>query len=288
MFPHQRDVTGWALRLGRAAAFLGTGLGKSLIELDWARCVYEHTGVAVLLLAPLSVAYQMVREGQKFGIHTKYCKTPEDVGDEHIVVTNYERMEAFAAEDYSGVVLDESSILKSMDGSTRTALIEKFRDTPYRLAATATPAPNDHMELGNHAEFLGVMTATEMLAMFFTHDGGETQKWRLKGHARVEFWKWVCSWAVNIRKPSDVGYDDGPFILPPLHYHEHIIQVDTPTEGMLFAMTAESLCERLAARRSTVDDRISKVKEIIDGEPDNTWLVWTKPSMRRARRLPKP
>ena len=275
MFPHQRDVTGWALRLGRAAAFLGTGLGKSLIELDWARCVDEHTGVPVLLLAPLSVAYQMVKEGQKFGLHTKYCKTPEDAGDEHIVVTNYERMDAFDAEDYSGVVLDESSILKSMDGSTRTALIEKFRDTPYRLAATATPAPNDYMELGNHAEFLGVMTATEMLAMFFTHDGGETQKWRLKGHARVEFWKWVCSWAVNIRKPSDVGYDDGPFILPPLHYHEHIIQVDTPTEGMLFAMPAESLSERLAARRSTVDDRISKVKEIIDGEPDNTWLVWT-------------
>jgi hypothetical protein len=275
MFPHQIDVTGWALRLGRAAVFAGTGLGKSLIELEWSRCVYEHTGVPVLLLAPLAVAYQMVTEGHKFGIHTKYCKTPDDAGDEHIVVTNYERLEHFSLENYSGVVLDESSILKSFDGVTRQTLIDTFKETPYKLAATATPAPNDHMELGNHAEFLGVMTATEMLSMFFTHDGGETQKWRLKGHARAEFWKWVCSWAVNIRKPSDVGYDDGPFVLPPLHYHEHIVDVETPSEGMLFAMPAESLSERLAARRSTVEDRIAVVKEIINAEPNETWLVWT-------------
>jgi DNA modification methylase len=164
--------------------------------------------------------------------------------------------------------------LKSFDGKTRDALIEAFKDTPYRLAATATPAPNDHMELGNHAEFLGVMTATEMLSMFFTHDGGETQKWRLKGHARTEFWKWVCSWAVNIRKPSDVGYDDGPFILPELIYHEHIVNVDTPSEGMLFAMPAETLSERLVARRSTVDDRVAEVVKIIEAEPDEIWLTW--------------
>jgi DNA modification methylase len=274
MFPHQRDVCSWALRLGRAAAFLGTGMGKSLIELEWARCVYEHTCLPVLLLAPLAVAYQMVTEGQKFGIHAKYCKDQSEMGDEHIVVTNYERMGNFEPSEFSGVVLDESSILKSFDGSTRSALIEAFKDTPYRLAATATPAPNDYMELGNHAEFLGVMTATEMLSMFFTHDGGETQKWRLKGHARSEFWKWVCSWAVNIRKPSDAGYDDGPFILPELIYHEHIVDVDTPSEGMLFAMPAETLGERIAARRSTVDDRIAEVKTIVDAEPDETWLIW--------------
>jgi len=274
MFPHQRDVTAWALRLGRAAAFLGTGLGKSLIELDWARCVQAHTGLPVLLIAPLAVAYQMVLEGEKFGVNTVYCKEPTDA-QVHIVTTNYERMKAFDPADYSGVVLDESSILKSFDGKTRSELIDAFKDTPYRLAATATPAPNDHMELGNHAEFLGVMTATEMLSMFFTHDGGETQKWRLKGHARKEFWKWVCSWAVSMRKPSDAGYDDGPFVLPELIYHEHIIQVDTPTEGMLFAMPAESLSERLASRRSTVEDRAKRVKEIVDREPDETWLVWT-------------
>ena len=274
MFPHQRDVTSWALRLGRAAAFLGTGMGKSLIELEYARVVYNHTKLPVLLLAPLAVAYQMVTEGQKFGIHAKYCKDSSEMGDEHIVVTNYERMENFEPADFSGVVLDESSILKSFDGATRTALIDAFKETPYRLAATATPAPNDHMELGNHAEFLGVMMATEMLSMFFTHDGGETQKWRLKGHARTEFWKWVCSWAVNIRKPSDVGYDDGPFILPPLEYHEHIVDVETPSEGMLFAMPAETLGERLAARRSTVDDRVAEVVQIVDAEKEQKWLIW--------------
>lgn len=274
MFPHQRDVTAWALRLGRAAVFAGTGLGKSFIELEWSRVVQEHTGLPVLLLAPLAVAYQMVLEGEKFGITTIYCKEPTDA-DVHIVTTNYERMTAFDPADYSGVVLDESSILKSFDGKTRTALIDAFKDTPYRLCATATPAPNDHMELGNHAEFLGVMTATEMLSMFFTHDGGETQKWRLKGHARAEFWKWVCSWAVNIRKPSDIGYPDLAFALPELIYHEHIIQVDTPSEGMLFAMPAETLGERLEARRSTVDDRVDRVKTIIEREPNETWLVWT-------------
>ncbi len=590
MFPHQRDVCSWALRLGRAAAFLGTGMGKTLIEEEWARVVSEHTGMPVLILAPLAVAYQMVTEGTKFGIEVKYCKDSSTIGDSRIIVTNYERMENFEPSDFAGVVLDEcfakgtkidtpggkkniedirvgddilncvgidtvqdihrrevpyaalvkiggtsfiaspnhptftqrgwvgaqhlrpgdyalgtgaavslvrdsvcskvsrsvrpevlrdillsemadeptgatcegsqsngggearsekvcmvgvgnsasdsgtqahnrvesyqisgyaaqdfhpiesheaqtfrtwrewsgddyravdddgcswlrmdsgicrvsgstksrlsialqtrlreseaeirnrggwslaqhgipqtggqkegvhaefvrvdsveileqgdsrleqlrdadgklyfydlgatrhpsysvagclvhnSSILKSFDGATRSALIDAFKDTPYRLAATATPAPNDHMELGNHAEFLGVMTATEMLSMFFTHDGGETQKWRLKGHARAEFWKWVCSWAVNIRKPSDVGYDDGPFILPELVYHEHIVDVDTPSEGMLFAMPAETLSERLAARRSTVDDRVAEVKAIVDDDPGATWLIWT-------------
>ena len=274
MFPHQRDTCSWALRLGRAAAFLGTGMGKSLIELEWARVVSEHAGLPVLLLAPLAVAYQMVTEGQKFGIKAVYCADAENAEGVSIVVTNYERMEHFDPANFAGVVLDESSILKSFDGATRTALIEAFRDTPYKLAATATPAPNDHMELGNHAEFLGVMTATEMLSMFFTHDGGETQKWRLKGHARAEFWKWVCSWAVSIRKPSDVGYDDGPFILPELVYHEHIVDVDTPSEGMLFAMPAETLGERLAARRSTVEDRVAEVKAIVEAEPDETWLIW--------------
>jgi DNA modification methylase len=275
MFPHQRDVCSWALRLGRAAAFLGTGMGKTLIEEEWARVVSEHTGMPVLILAPLAVAYQMVTEGTKFGIEVKYCKDSSTMGDSRIIVTNYERMDNFEPSDFAGVVLDESSILKSFDGATRSALIDAFKDTPYRLAATATPAPNDHMELGNHAEFLGVMTATEMLSMFFTHDGGETQKWRLKGHARAEFWKWVCSWAVNIRKPSDVGYDDGPFILPELVYHEHIVDVDTPSEGMLFAMPAETLSERLAARRSTVDDRVAEVKAIVDDDPGATWLIWT-------------
>lgn len=273
MFPHQRDVTAWALRLGRSAAFLGTGMGKTLIELDWARIVSAHTSLPVLMLTPLAVAAQSIREGDKFGISAAYHKTPP-AHPQGIVVTNYERMDAFDPSQYAGVVLDESSILKSFDGKTRTALIEAFKDTPYKLAATATPAPNDHMELGNHAEFLGVMTASEMLSMFFVHDGGETQKWRLKGHARTEFWKWVCSWAVSMRKPSDIGYDDGPFTLPPLIYHEHIIDVSEPSEGMLFAMPAVTLNERLGARRSSVDERVAKCAEIVNAEPDESWMIW--------------
>lgn len=272
MFPHQRDVTSWALRLGRAAAFLGTGMGKSLIELEWARVIEQHTSTPVLILAPLAVAHQLIGEAEKFGIRAVYQKSGAPTAP--IVITNYERLDRFDPSDYVGVALDESSILKSFDGKTRTQLIEAFEETPYKLAATATPAPNDHMELGNHAEFLGVMTATEMLSMFFVHDGGETQKWRLKGHARKEFWKWVCSWAVNMRRPSDVGHDDGPFILPPLVYHEHIVDVEQPSEGMLFAMPAQTLSERLAARRSTVDARVNKCAEIVAADPDESWLIW--------------
>lgn len=286
MFSHQRDVTAWALRLGRAAAFLGTGMGKSLIELEWARIVSQHTRKPVLILAPLAVAHQLVQEAAKFNIlQVGYQKFGPAAGP--IVVANYERLNGFDPSEFAGVVLDESSILKSFDGKTRSALIEAFRETPYKLCGTATPAPNDHMELGNHAEFLGVMTATEMLSMFFVHDGGETQKWRLKGHARKEFWKWVCSWAVNIRKPSDVcscechrqetvcdKCDCDKFVLPPLVYHEHIVQVDHASEGMLFAMPAVTLSERLSARRSTVDDRVSKCAEIVNAEPDESWIVW--------------
>ena len=275
MFPHQRDVTQWALRLGKAATFLGTGMGKSFIELEWSRIVAAHTGLPVLLVAPLAVAHQMLREAEKEGIKgVAYHKDGSSI-QTPIVVTNYERIEGFNVDDFAGVALDESSILKSFDGKTRSALIAMFQQTPYRLAATATPAPNDHMELGNHAEFLGVMTATEMLSTFFVHDGGETQKWRLKGHAKTEFWKWVCSWAVCINKPSDIGYEDGDFLLPTIHYHEHIISMDEPSEGMLFAMPAESLSERLAARRSTVDTRVSKAVEIVAKEPDHNWLIWS-------------
>ena len=274
MFPHQVDVTKWALRLGKAAAFLGTGLGKTLIELEWARIIAEHEDDAVLILAPLAVARQTVREAEKFGLAAHYCHDESEL-TKGVNITNYERLEKFDPDNMAGIVLDESSILKSFDGKTRSALIQSFRNTPYRLAATATPAPNDYMELGNHAEFLGVMTATEMLSTFFVHDGGETQKWRLKGHARKEFWKWVCSWAVSINKPSDIGHSDERFILPPLVYHEHILEVETPSEGMLFAMPASSLGERLAARRSSVEERVAEAVRIVEAEPEETWLLWS-------------
>lgn len=274
MFPHQIDVTGWALRLGKAAAFLGTGLGKTLIELEWARIIAEHEDDAVLILAPLAVARQTVREAQKFGLKAHYCADDSQL-TKGVNVTNYERLDKFDPNELAGIVLDESSILKSFDGKTRSALIESFRNTPYRLAATATPAPNDYMELGNHAEFLGVMTATEMLSTFFVHDGGETQKWRLKGHARKEFWKWVCSWAVSINKPSDIGHSDEGFVLPPLVYHEHILEVETPSDGMLFAMPASTLSERLEARRTSVKERVQKAVEVVENEPEETWLLWS-------------
>lgn len=173
-----------------------------------------------------------------------------------------------------GFLVHNSSILKSMDGKTRSALIEAFAQTPYRLCATATPAPNDHMELGNHAELLSIMTAQEMLAMFFIHDGGDTQKWRLKGHARKEFWKWVCSWSVSMNRPSDIGYSDDGFILPPLHYHEHVVEMTTPTAGMLFAMPAESLQDRIAARRDSVEERVSEAADVVLAHPDESWICW--------------
>lgn len=252
---HQHDVTAWALKLGKAAAFLGTGMGKTLIELEWARVIAEEEQASVLILVPLCVAHQTVREAARFGIDAHYCPDASAITP-GVNITNYERLDHFAEVDFAGVVLDESSILKAFDGSTRTALIERFARTPYRLCATATPAPNDYMELGNHSEFLGVMTRAEMLAMFFVHDGGDTQKWRLKGHARTEFWKWVCTWAVSMRKPSDIGYDDGRFILPPLTMHERTVDVSSPTDGYLFALPAQTLQERISARRESVDERV--------------------------------
>lgn len=199
LFEFQQDIVRWALRRGRAAIFADCGLGKTIMQLEWARCVMGD----VLILAPLAVAAQTVREGAKFGIKVNRCQSQKDVKP-GINIANYERLESFDASKFTGVVLDESSILKSYDGKTRSLIIEAFARTPFRLAATATPSPNDYMELGNHAEFLGVMTRAEMLAMFFVHDGGETQKWRIKGHAKDTFWKWVCDWAVMVRNPEEL------------------------------------------------------------------------------------
>lgn len=268
LFDFQRDIVQWALRRGRAAVFADCGMGKTLMQLEWARNIPGD----VLILAPLAVAAQTVREGKRFGISVNRCLAQLDVKP-GINITNYERLESFDASKFTGVVLDESSILKSYDGKTRTLIIEAFAKTPFRLAATATPSPNDYMELGNHAEYLGVMTRAEMLAMFFVHDGGETQKWRIKGHAEPKFWEWVCQWAVMIRKPSDLGYDDGRFKLPPLVMQEHIIRASNAAEGMLFAMPAATLQERIGARRATVDDRARKCAELINKSKE-PWVVW--------------
>lgn len=273
--PHQHDIVTWALRRGRAAVFAGTGLGKTFMQLEWAKHVSDHTGKPALILAPLAVAAQTKREGAKFGIHVTHAQDQSQIAD-GVNVTNYDRLEKFNTSAFGGVVLDESSILKSYDGKTRSYIIDVFQQTQFRLACTATPAPNDYMELGNHSEFLGVMTQEEMLAMFFIHDGGETQKWRLKGHAESEFWKWMCSWAVMLRKPSDLGYDNEGYDLPPLNIRQITVDVDhdRALEGHLFVMEAATLQERLQERRHTIVDRCNAAADVIKSKPDESWLVW--------------
>lgn len=264
LFPFQRDIVRWALRRGRAAIFAGTGLGKSLMELAWAQAIHQSTGMDVLILAPLAVAPQLIREGAKFGIPANQCATQDDVRP-GISITNYQKLQHFDLSKFIGVVLDESSILKAFTGKTRTMLIEQCACIPFRLAASATPAPNDFMELGNHCEFLGVMSHTGMLATFFAHDGGDTSKWRLKGHAAdTEFWRWMCSWSVLVRKPSDLGYDDAMYNLPQLSQTEHIV----PVAGEC----GVTLSERLRARRDSVADRCLLAASITPD--DDLPFVW--------------
>jgi hypothetical protein len=273
LFPFQADIVRWALRRGRSALFAGTGLGKTLMELSWGHAIHQVAGHDVLHLAPLAVSAQIIREAEKFDIPARLVRTQADCGP-GINVTNYQKLDHFDLSRFGGVVLDESSILKSTDGHYRTRLIQECARIPFRLAATATPAPNDFMELGNHAEFLGVMSYTDMLATFFVHDGGETQKWRLKGHAEDEFWKWMASWAVMMRKPSDLGYEDGGFDLPPLTQVQHLVSVDYAPNletGMLFPMEASSLSQRIAARRDTVAERVATAAALT---PSDRPFVW--------------
>uniref|UniRef100_UPI0035630B9F helicase-related protein n=1 Tax=Gemmatimonas sp. TaxID=1962908 RepID=UPI0035630B9F len=270
LFDYQHAITRWALQRGRAAIFADCGLGKTPMQLEWARVVSEHTGNPVLILSPLAVAEQTEREARKFGIEARYCRKDDGYGG--IIVANYEMLEHFDTRRFSGVVLDESSILKAYTGSTRTAITEAFALTPYRLACTATPAPNDFMELGNHAEFLGVQSRAEMLATFFVHDGGATQDWRLKGHARTDFWKWLASWAVMLRHPADLGFNGSGYDLPPLVTAQHTVET-TATDGALFAMDAHTLQERIAARRESVTERAEMCAALVNANRD-PWVVW--------------
>lgn len=273
MFEYQRDVTRWALKRGRAALFQDCGLGKTFEQIEWAREVSRHTKPRrVLILAPLAVAEQTVEEAARFGTLIRIVESQEDIDGGGIYITNYEKLHKFWAEEWEGIVLDESSILKSFDGSTRKALVDFARDIPYRLACTATPSPNDYTELGNHAEFLGIMSMSEMLATFFVHDGGETSKWRLKGHAEKDYWRWLASWAVCQRKPSDLGYSDGGFELPELIIHEIVLDAG-PAEGMLFAREAQTLQERRAARRGALESRVAACSEAVNAS-DEPWLIW--------------
>ena len=256
LFQFQHDITRWSLRRGRAAVFAQTGLGKSFIELSWGDAIHSSTGGNILLLTPPAVGPQMVREGIKFGIQSTLCASQEDVIP-GVNITNYEKLHLFDLSKFIGVILDESSILKSFDGKTHTMLIKSCAHIPYRLACSATPAPNDFTELGNHAEFLGVMDLANMLAVFFAHDGENTSQWRLKGYAEDNFWRWMCSWAVLLRHPRDLGYEDSRYDLPPLHQHEHIVPMSGPR--------ALTLSQRLAARRESIDQRVAKAVELTPG-----------------------
>ncbi len=271
-FDFQTDIVSWSVRRGRAAIFADCGLGKSQMQLMWAQEILSKA-CRVLILAPLAVADQTIAEGKTIGIDVIKAASNENVTGPGIYITNYGKLHRFDLSMFDAVVIDESSILKSYDGATRKQIIEGFRHARYKLACTATPAPNDYMELGNHAEFLGVMSREEMLAMFFTHDGGETSKWRMKGHAEDEFWKWLCSWAVNLRRPSDLGYEDGAFKLPPLTFSEHVVESNQKMDGFLFALPASSLAERRDARKASLNERVALAAEIANSH-DEPLIAW--------------
>jgi DNA modification methylase len=271
LFDWQRDLVHWALRVGRADHWCDCGLGKTFMQLEWARAVYERTNKSGLILTPLAVAAQTKREGEKFDIGVTICKSKADVKP-GINVANYERLEKFDPDAFGWIVCDESSILKAYDGSTRKLITEFATRIPYRLGASATPAPNDFMELGTQSEFVGSLTRAEMLAMFFVHDGGETSKWRLKRHAEDEFWKWISTWAVYIRKPSDLGYPDDGFELPPMTVKHHVVESQIET-GDLFAVEAKSLNDRRAARRASMSERIETAANLANGNRE-PWVAW--------------
>lgn len=272
LMPHQHDLTAWALRRGRAAIFADTGLGKTRMQLAWADRVHRETGHDVLILAPLAVAAQTVAEGGSIGVSVTHCREPDDARH-GLNITNYDRLHKFNPDAFGAVVLDESSCIKHHDTKTLARLLEAFSGTPYKLCATATPAPNDWTELGTHAEFLGVCTRAEMLAEYFVHDGGETQVWRLKGHAREQFWRWVAGWGAMVRKPSDLGHDDAAYALPPLVVSEHTVASAPQDCGMLFAMEAQTLSERRDARRGSIEARVSACAEMVNADRE-PWIVW--------------
>lgn len=276
LFGFQRSLTTWACLQGRGAMFADCGLGKTPMELTWAENVARHTGKPVLLLTPLAVSAQTIREAEKFGIE---CSRSQDgTVKGRIVVTNYERLEHFHPDDFAGVVLDESSILKSFDGSRKAQITEFLKKVEYRLLATATAAPNDYIELGTSSEALGQLGFMDMLNRFFKNDQnnsglratyGEAPKWRFKGHAEIPFWRWVASWARACRKPSDLGFDDGAFILPPLKETYHMVDALTPPPGLLFNVPAVDLDSQREEKKRTIEERCERMAALVNdtGQP---------------------
>lgn len=272
LFPMQQDLVAWALKRGRSAIFADTGLGKSRMQIAWADEIHRRTGGDVLILAPLAVAAQTVGEAQAIGVTITHCRELEDV-QPGINITNYDRLHKFDCSRFIAVVLDESSCIKHHTAKTFDLMVDAFKSTPYRLCATATPAPNDWTELGTHAEFLGICSRAEMLAEFFVHDGGDTQTWRLKGHARQVFWRWVASWGAMVRSPSDLGHDASAYALPPLNVHQHTVETEhNPAHG-LFAMEAQTLMERRDARRGSLVERVRACAQMVNSDRQ-PWVVW--------------
>jgi hypothetical protein len=260
LFDYQKDIVKWCIHLGKAAIFSMTGTGKTLMQLEFARQIILHTDSKVLIVAPLAVSRQTVEEAKKINLNVSNLRHGEKIS--RVNILNYEQLENLDCSQFDCVILDESSILKNFSGKIRNEIIQKFKHCKYKLACTATPSPNDFMELGNHAEFLDIMSRVEMLSNYFIHDAGDTGTWRLKKHAEAKFWEFVASWAAILTKPSDLGYSDEGFILPPLNYHEIVIESEN-TGDFLFAVEAQTLQERRAARRETTDERVKKVFDII-------------------------
>lgn len=278
LFDFQVDLVTWAVRKGRAAIFADCGLGKTAMQLAWAENIHRHTNRPVLLLTPLAVSAQTLREADKFGIPAQRSNGKPAAG---VTIANYERLHHFDPADFAGVVLDESSILKSFDGARRNDITSFMRKTPYRLLATATAAPNDYFELGTSSEALGELGHMDMLNKFFKNDQnnsatrrmyGEAPKWRLKGHAETAFWRWVTSWARALRKPSDLGYADDRFTLPPLVEVEHEVDAELLPDGALFAVPAFTLAEQRDERKRTIRERAERTAALVDH--DQPALVW--------------
>ena len=271
--PFQHAIVSWAIRRGRAAVFADTGLGKTIMQLSWASDVQSHTGGKVLILAPLAVSEQTIEEGSKFGIEIKRVPLGQDIPENGIWITNYERMDAIDFSELHGLILDESSILKAHDGKTRQRIISLSQSVPYRLSCTATPSPNDFEELGNQCEYLGVMMRTEMLATYFVNDTGDTGTWRLKGWGQSRFWEWMGTWAVVVRNPEDIGFDGAEYILPPLEYHEHVVEAGAVTDE-LFARPAQTLQERRKAQRDSLEARCMALADVVNADTSEPWIIW--------------
>ena len=272
LFDFQRDIVRWALKKGKCAILTGCGTGKSFMLLEWAYCVHRQTGGKVLILSPLSVVKQTAHEAEKFHIcEVNVCRSADDVRD-GVNITNYEMIEHFDPSQFVGVVLDESSIIKSFTSKTQGDLTDRFHRTPYKLLCTATIAPNDYTEIGTSCEFLGIMSRTEMLATYFVHDGGKTSDWRLKKAGVSKFWEWFATWAIYFNSPSDLGYEIKGYDLPELRM-QTILTKSEVEDYQMFVKVAETLQERREARKESMDDRTQKAYELTQSDMSQ-WLLW--------------